>query len=96
MERNNSIDDYIEHEGQRRQINAFYIALSFISICTAVIWSPLALMALLVIALFAGMSNLSMLLGTPKLRGSDEEIRAAASKGPEWFRRRVAKLDSEN
>lgn len=95
MQRHKSIDDYIEHETQRRQINAFYIAISVICVATAVLWSWLALLALLVIGMFAGMANVSMLLGTPEPLGTDEEIRDAASKGPAWFRRTVDKLDSE-
>ena len=94
MQSNKSIDDW--NERQRRQINAFYIFLSLICVGAAFAWSPIALLPLLMIAMFAGMSNVSLLLGRPRIQGTDAEIRAAAATGPAWFQRAVAKLETEN
>jgi hypothetical protein len=39
------------------------------------------------------MANAALLLGTPKIKATDEEIRAATVGGPKWLKRLVAKLD---
>lgn len=46
--------------------------------------------------LFIGMANVALLLGTPAINASDEEIRTAAAIGPRWLKRLVAKLDAQS
>lgn len=92
---NHSIADWIEHEGHRRRLNIYFVSLAVITCFAAVVISPGTLLALPLIALFAGMANVSMALGAPELHGTDEQFRAAAVSGPKWFRRLLTKMDSQ-
>jgi hypothetical protein len=41
------------------------------------------------------MANVALLLATPPVSATDEEIRAAAAAGPAWLKRMVNKLDKK-
>lgn len=45
--------------------------------------------------LLVGMANVALLLCTPPISASEEEIREAAMTGPKWLKRLVAKLDAQ-
>lgn len=46
--------------------------------------------------LLLGMANVALLLGSPPVSATSEEIRAAAKVGPGWLKRQVAKLDDQS
>lgn len=78
---NRTIAAWIRHESFRRRLNQFYIALAVIFLLLAGSVSIVAFIPLAFISLFAGMSNVCMLLSAPRLEASDCEIRRAAAVG---------------
>lgn len=92
---NESVAAWIRHENNRRLLNRFYIALAVLCAVMTVTVPVIGLAALVFIPMFAGMSNVCMLLGRPRIEASDAEIRTSAAIGPRWFASLIAKLDSQ-
>jgi hypothetical protein len=93
---NPSLHQWIKHETVRRRLNIFYILVAALTILLATLIAPGAYIFLPVIALFAGFSNVCMILSRPSIEASDSDFFFAADVSPKWFRRVVLKLKRQN
>ncbi|KSQ21767.1 hypothetical protein APB26_32835 [Pseudomonas aeruginosa] len=91
---------WIAHQRYIRRFNAVAVALLGLGLALAyAVGRPQAAGVLLVVevvggGLLIGMANVVLLLDTPRVNATDDEIRAAAATGPRWLKRLVAKLDA--
>ena len=103
---NQLILEYIKSEQTRRNFNKFYCAgyvlllviwLDFHLKTTDILKSFLVYAIFCgVIFLFHGMTNVCLLLATPKISASDDEILEAAKTAPHWFANTVVKLQTQD
>ena len=102
---NQSIIEYIKSEQTRRNFNKFYSACYFLIFVCSFGYSlkttdpiktffGIGIFAV-VISMFQGMTNVCLLLDTPKIRASDDEILEAAKSAPRWFANIVTKLQTQ-
>lgn len=102
---NQSILEYINAEQTRRNFNKFYCAgYVLIFVCSLEhslkTTDPIKFFFVFaifagVISLFHGMTNVCLLLATPKISASDDEILEAAKTAPRWFANTVVKLQTQ-
>lgn len=91
---------WIAHQRYIRRFNAIAVALLGFGLALAyAVGGPQAAGVLLVVevvggGLLIGMANVVLLLDTPRVNATDDEIRAAAATGPRWLQRLVVKLDA--
>lgn len=91
---NESVKFWIRHEKSRRLQNGLYLLLAGVCIVFAATVSPGGLLILPFIGIFAGLSNVCMLLSRPSVQATDQEIRDSSEIGPNWFSKLIDKLDS--
>jgi len=92
---------WLAHKELIRRFNVSMIVLLVIGLIGA--WSVGGLRLLGIIFLveivFGGilisMANVMLLLATPSINASDEEIRARALVGPRWLKHLITKLDNQ-
>lgn len=95
------MEAWIAHQQYIRRFNMAMVALLLIVfILACAIGGPrlaglVFLVELVAGGLLVGMANVALLLGTPTISATDEEIRNTAAAGPKWLKRLVAKLDSQ-
>ncbi|HEK3716920.1 TPA: hypothetical protein ACKRQV_000109 [Pseudomonas aeruginosa] len=92
---------WIAHQRYVRRFNTAVAALFGIGLVLAfAVGGPhvtgiLFLVEIVAGGLFIGMANVALLLGTPPVNASGDEIRAAAAAGPRWLKRLVTRLDTQ-
>lgn len=95
------MDAWIAHQQHIRRFNMAMVALLVIGlVAVGVIGGPrmagvFFFVELVVGGLLVGLANVALLLGTPPINASEEEIRAAAVAGPKWLKHLVDKLDAQ-
>lgn len=95
------MEAWIAHQQYIRRFNMAMVALLVISlVVTGLVGGPrmagiFFLVELVFGGLLVGMANVALLLGTPPISASDEDIREAAVAGPKWLKRLVSKLDAQ-
>ncbi len=92
---------WIAHKQHIRRFNWVITALFVVGAAAACLFGGLKVMATFCVVglvgggLFIGLANVALLLGTPSINATDEEIREAAATGPKWLKRLVVKLDAQ-
>jgi len=95
------MEAWIAHQQYIRRFNIAMIALLLLGLLVAGVVGGTRMAGIILLVelvaggLLVGMANVALLLGTPPISASEEEIREAAEAGPQWLKRLVVKLDAQ-